>query len=406
MLNSNAPGRDLLRLVIATGLASVGLAAGGTGGALLATELAGSTSVAGLPFGLLVAGSAGGAVLISWLTPRTGRAAALAVGYLTGAMGALIVIVGALAALLPLVFVGSVLLGPANASVFLSRYGGADLADDAHRGRGLGLLLFATAVGAVAAPNLLAPSGDVAGALGLSPLAGLYVVSVVVFGAAGILLLIRRRRPTASGPTHAALPALRGVDARIGGPSVGGIIVLGAANMAMVGVMAVAPVHLAAHGQHLGSIGLIISVHVAAMLAPSPLTGWLSDRLGPVRVSVAAGVVLLAAGAWGALADEADVWAITGFLLTLGLGWNLAVVAGSAMLTAGLPNGSRQGAEAAGEVAMGLAAAIGAMAAGLLASAAGWPAVAIAGGIVGVLAAAGALSSQPRPTLEPAAQPR
>lgn len=405
MLNSNAPRRDIVRLVVATGLASIGLAAGGTGGALLATELAGSTSVAGLPFGLLVAGSAGGAVLISWLTPRTGRAAALAVGYLTGVVGALIVIVGALAALLPLVFVGSVLLGPANASVFLSRYGGADLADDAHRGRGLGLILFATAVGAVAAPNLLAPSGAVAGALGLSPLAGLYVVSIVVFGAAGVMLLVRLRRPASSVATQARAPALRGPDA-LGGPSVAGLIVLGAANMAMVGVMAVAPVHLAAHGQHLGSIGLIISVHVAAMLAPSPLTGWLSDRLGPGRVSVVAGIVLLSAGAWGALADEADAWAITGFLLTLGLGWNLAVVAGSSMLTAGLPNGSRQGAEAVGEVAMGLAAAIGAMGAGVGASVAGWPAVAVGGGIIGLMAAVGALSLPPRRTLEPAGQPR
>jgi MFS family permease len=397
MLDPQAPRRDLLRLVVATGLASIGLAAGGTGGALLATELAGSTSVAGLPFGLLVAGSAGGAVLISWLTPRSGRAAALAVGYLTGVAGALVVIAGALAAMLPLVFLGSVLLGPANAAVFLSRYGGADLADDAHRGRGLGLILFATAIGAVTAPNLLAPSGIVAAALGLTPVAGLYVVSIVVFGAAGILLVARSRRSPRSLPPHSDGGLWHGVDARIGGPGVAGLIVLGATNMAMVGIMAVAPVRLAAHGQHLGSIGLIISIHVAAMLAPSPLTGWLSDRLGPGRVAVAAGVAFLGAGAWGALAHESDVLAITGFLLTVGLGWNLAVVSGSAMLTAGLAHGSRQGAEAAGEVVMGLAAAIGATTAGVLASVAGWPAVAIAGGIVGMLAAAGAISHPAAP---------
>ena len=405
MPETQAPRRDLLRLVVATGLASIGLAAGGTGGALLATELAGSTSVAGLPFGLLVAGSAGGAVLISWLTPRTGRAAALAAGYLTGVAGALVVIAGALAAMLPLVFVGSVLLGPANAAVFLSRYGGADLTDDAHRGRGLGLILFATAIGAVTAPNLLAPSAAVAAALGLTPVAGLYLVSIVAFGAAGILLAARgRRSPGGPPPSSAGDPPT--LDGRIGGSGVVGLIVLGAANMAMVGVMAVAPVHLAAHGQHLGSIGLIISIHVAAMLAPSPLTGWLSDRLGPARVAVAAGVAFLGAGAWGALAHESDVMAMTGFLLTLGLGWNLAVVSGSAMLTAGLAEGSRQGAEGAGEVAMGLAAAIGATTAGLLASVAGWPAVAVAGGIVGLLAATGLNSLPPRRSLEPVRQAR
>ena len=369
----------LLRIAIATGLASIGLAAGGTGGALLATELAGNESVAGLPFGAVVAGSALGAVLVSRLTLHIGRARALAVGYGIGVMGGATVIVGALASSMGLLLLGSLLLGPANASVFLARYAGADLADPSHRGRGLGAILFATALGAVLAPNLLGPSGAVAEIIGLSPFVGLYLVALGAFGLGAVIL--------------APVNFVRGPVVRTSGAWTGsslvGLVVLGAANMAMVGVMAVAPVHLTMHGHDLGFIGLTISIHVAGMLAPSPITGWLSDRIGAGMVAAAGAILLAAAGIWGATAEPSSAAQITGFLLTLGLGWNLAVVAGSSLLTAGLPAHVRPRAEAAGEVTMGLAAAVGATGAGLLASAAGWPVMMMAGGIIGAIVLVG-----------------
>ena len=55
---------------------------------------------------------------------------------------------------------------------------------------------------------------------------------------------------------------------------------LAVANLAMVGVMAVTPVHLHDHGAGMGAIGLLIGAHIAAMYLPSPVTGWLSDTLG------------------------------------------------------------------------------------------------------------------------------
>jgi hypothetical protein len=59
---------------------SVGLAAGGTAGALLETELADNRAAAGLPLGLLALGSAGFAMVIAWRSNRTGRASGLALG--------------------------------------------------------------------------------------------------------------------------------------------------------------------------------------------------------------------------------------------------------------------------------------------------------------------------------------
>ena len=381
---------QLLRLAVATGLASVGLAAGGTAGALLATELVGNESVAGLPFGAVVVGSAVGAVLVSWLTPRLGRGGALAAGYAIGVAGAVIVILGAVAGSLWLVLAGSLLLGPANSSVFLARYAGADVAGVARRGAGIGMLLFATALGAVVAPNLLGPSGLVAEMIGLSPFVGLYLVALVAFGLGAAILGTR-------GGDRAALTP---VPASAGRGSVVALIVLGAANLAMVGIMAVAPVHMTAHGHDLGFVGLVISLHVAAMLAPSPITGWLSDRIGPGSVAAGGAGLMAMAGYLGAVVQPSSAAEMTGFLLTLGLGWNLAVVGGSAMLTAGLPANARPRAEAAGEVTMGLAAAVGATGAGLLASAAGWAAMTVVVGLMGGFALVGLLDRRSGPSVD------
>lgn len=52
-----------------------------------------------------------------------GRSRSL-IGYLVGVMSSLVVIGAAISESLPLVLLGSLLLGPANASVFLARYAG------------------------------------------------------------------------------------------------------------------------------------------------------------------------------------------------------------------------------------------------------------------------------------------
>lgn len=378
----------LARLAGATGLASIGLAAGGTGGALLIGEMTGSEALAGVPFALVVVGSAVGALLISALSARVGRGRALALGHLVGVAGAGIVVVGGVTDSLALVMAGSLLLGPANASIFLARYAGADLVRETQRGRAIGVMLVATAAGAIAAPNLLGPAGGLAQALGLPPSTGLYLVAIVVFSASGLLL--GASRAAAMGSKHAvSVGDHPEAESRT---RWAGLFVLGAANMAMVGIMAVAPVHFTGHGHGYEFIGLVISIHVAGMLVPSPLTGWLCDRRGPGVVAAAGGAVLLAAGIWGALADQADAGAATGFLLVLGLGWNLAIVAGSTMLTAGTSQRARVRSEATGEVAMGLAAGVGASAAGLLATAGGWQTLMLAAGVVGAVALAVAVA--------------
>ena len=382
--------------VIATsaGIGSLGLAAGGTAGALAATQLSGTQAAAGLPLGILVAGSAVAAVLISRRTEHRGRASGLGLGYAIGATGALVVIISMLAADMALLLLGSFLLGAGNPAIFLTRYAGAAAVPARQRGRGLGLVFLATAVGAVIGPNLLGPTAIVATAVGLPELAGLYLLAIPAFGlAAALIHFAERGSPHGANADVEPGQGLRRAAMTLRPGARAGLAVLTAGNLVMVGVMAVAPVHLQLHGQELDVIGIIVGIHVLAMFAPAPLTGVLVDRLSPRPVIVAGAGLLLAAGISLAALDASRPEAMLIGLLLLGLGWNASVVGGSALLTEATAEHDRPALEGLGEIAMGLAAAIGTPLAGLGAGLGGFSIVAMIGALAAAILAAGALGA-------------
>jgi MFS family permease len=351
----------------------------GAAGALLARAVSGNDAVAGLPQAVLVAGSALAALGLSALTRRAGRRLALVAGLVVALSGCIVTMAGGAAGSLAVVLAGSLMLGAGNTVVMLGRYAAADLGPQAARGRAMGAVLAATTVGAVAGPNLLAPAGALAGMLGMVALTGPYLVAAVGFVAAAVAigLGMRHDRPLVAG----AVGRPRRPDQPIGARGAMGLGVLMVANLVMVGVMTMAPVHLSHSGSGLAAIGMVISLHIAGMFAPSPLSGWVTDRLGPVRGAIAASAVLVAASV------SAAMWAGAGgglavALMLLGVGWNLALLSGSALLTAEVPAAERPRREGWGEVGMGVAAAGGGVLAGPVMAGAGYATLATAGAII------------------------
>ena len=369
-------------LAAATAIGALGLAAGGSAGALLAEDMTGNTALAGLPLGALVAGSAVSALLISWRTGRAGRTAGLVLGYAIGTAGAALVIAAAVVDDLALLLAGSAALGAANAAIFLSRYAAAELGGETGRGRALGVVFFATAVGAVLSPNLLGPSGDLAEAVGLPGLAGLYLVALAAFVGAGFLLEALPSASLQAGEGRAV--TRRELRAGLWSARLA-LVLLAVTNLVMVAVMAIAPIHMMKHGHGLDLVGVIVSIHVLCMFAPSPVTGWLADRAGSAIVAALGGGLMVAAGASGAVMDLSNSLEMTAMLALLGLGWNAGVVAGSTMLAASVPGHLRPQAEGIGEVAMGLAAGAGAPVAGLLVAYGDFTTLSIAVGVGGAL---------------------
>jgi MFS family permease len=377
--------RTMRVLVVAQLLGACGLAAGGTAGALLAEQLTGSPAAAGLPLSLLVLGSGVGSVAVTRVMAGAGRRRGLAAAYLAGAAGAALVVAATAWRSWPLVLAGCGLLGGGNAAVMLARYAAADLAG--RRGRAISTVVTAASVGAVVGPNLLGPAGALASRVGLPAPTGLFLVAVPAFlGAALVLTVFLRPDPlevarAAALATEPAAPTggRDGLAALLGDRAVRlGLGVLALANLSMVAVMAVAPVHLHAHGAAMGTIGLLISGHIAAMYLPSPLTGWLADTQGARAVAALGALVLLAAGGFAAVPGLGPAGA-AGALLLLGAGWNAGLIGGSALLRdAPVAPSLRPRVEGLGELGMGAAAAAGGGGAGLLLASGGFGLVALA----------------------------
>jgi MFS family permease len=372
----------VLPLRIASLLGGLAQSLGGAAAALLARDLGGSDAVAGLPQAVLVVGSAVAALGMSALSRRYGRSRALSTGLAVATGGSVVVVfAGDLLGLLA----GTLLLGAGTAAVMLGRYAAADSVPEGVRGRAMATVLVATTVGAVAGPNLLVPADALGRWLGLPGLGGAYVVAALCFAiAAGLLLRLPARPPAVEPDPRGAVP---------GGTAVRGLAVLALANLVMVGVMTMAPVHLHHLGAGLGAIGLVVSLHVAGMFAPAPLSGRLTDRWGAVPTTALAGSVLVVSALLAAVGAGAPL-VLGAALVLLGVGWNLGLVAGSALLTAGVPAAERPRREGWGEVAMGVAAGGGGAASGAVMSGGGYGLLASAGAAVAALVVAAAWRSR------------
>ena len=155
--------RTVRVLVGSQALGGLGTTIGIAVASVLAERITGNASLAGLVQTVQVLGSAGAAYLLARVMGRRGRRPGLALGYLLGAVGAGLCVVGGAVGSFALLLTGALLLGSNTAASLASRYAAADLAPPQHKGRALSLVLWATTVGAVAGPNLVGPAGDLAG---------------------------------------------------------------------------------------------------------------------------------------------------------------------------------------------------------------------------------------------------
>ncbi|MBS44409.1 MAG: MFS transporter [Nocardioides sp.] len=400
--------RRTLRVVVAGQvLGGAGLAAGVTVGALLAQQMLGSEGLAGVPTALFTLGSALAAYLVGRLSQRAGRRVGLGVGFLAGSVGAVGVVVAAATDSVPLLFVSLFVYGAGTATNLQARYAGTDLADAGTRGRAISVALVSTTAGAVAGPNLVEPLGSLATTLGLPSLAGPFLLAAVAYAAAGLVLvallrpdpLLLARELDVAPATPAGMPGASGTAADVVGKGayVGATIMV-LTQVAMVAVMTMTPVHMRHHGHGLGEVGLVIGLHIAGMYLPSPLTGLLVDRYGRRVVAVAAGLVLLASGVVAATAPGDSLVLMVVALVLLGLGWNLGLISGTALVVDATTPANRPRVQGSIDVLVALSGATGGGLSGLVVHATSYAVLSLGAGLLALaLVPALRLTHEPRP---------
>ena len=375
-------------------LGGVGVSAGAAVGALLAADVSGSETWAGLGGTAQTLGGALAALVVARVMAAKGRRPGLTAGYLMAIIGGLLIVAASVVGSFAVLLIGFLLFGGATAANSQARFAATDLADDAHRGRHLSVVVWATTIGAVAGPNLTGPGQWVARQLHLPALVGPYVLSLVGIALAALVLTAALRPdPLLTARSlqvdHEEPDPMAGLEGeatrgwaviRTRPDALMGVVAVALGHVVMVSVMIMTPLHMR-HGQAgLEIIGLVISLHVVGMYAFSPLTGWAVDRWGS-RVVIAVGSgVLLTASLLAASTASGHSLRLTAALVLLGMGWSCTLIAGSTLLTAAVPLRQRPAAQGLSDVAMGLAGGGGGALAGVVVGWWGYPALGLLAG--------------------------
>lgn len=331
--------RTLIIVVLSQIFGGVGLAAGIAVGALLAEQMLGTNTFAGLPATLFTLGSAGAAIAVGRLSNKFGRRMGLATGFIVGGIGAIGVVLAAIISNVPLLFISLFVYGAGTATNLQARYAGTDLATNEQRATAISIAMVSTTLGAVAGPNLIEVMGSFALMIGVPALAGPFILSAAGFIVAGLILFIflrpdpllialklnqDERNPKSGEIQEENQENKQGITA--------GAIVMVLSHIVMVAIMTMTPLYMENHGHSLSAIGFVIGFHIGSMYLPSLFTGILVDKVGRPGMAIAAATTLLLSGIVAAFGPAESLIVMVIALSLLGLGWNFGIVSGTALI--------------------------------------------------------------------------
>ena len=378
--------RTILTLVATQAVGAMGITIGIATASLLARDLSGSESMAGLSQTTQVLGAAVAAYVLGRVMDARGRRFGLVAGYLLGAAGGLLAVLAGVVGSMTLLLVGAVLLGATTAANNGARYAATDLAPARSRARALSVVVWATTFGAVIGPNLTGVAEIFSDSVGIPVLTGPFAIGSMGMLAAALVVGVFLRPDPLLVAREGAPPAekakgtswRRAIAVIRERPALAAAVVgQAAAHATMVAVMVMTPLHMEHGGAGLEIIGLVISGHVLGMFAFAPIAGWLADRVGRADVMALGGGVLLVSLVLCAAAPEGSSGRIFVGLFLLGLGWSLATIAAATSVADHTPLEVRADVQGTADLIMGVAAAAAGAVSGVVVDLAGYPALAL-----------------------------
>lgn len=361
-------------------LASAGFIAAATLNSIVGKELSGHSDWAGVPSAVYLLAGAFAAFIWGYVFDAIGRRNGLSIGLSIGAVGSGIAFYAIAIHSLTFFLGGMILMGIANAAVQLGRFAAAEVNPPEHRGRAISNVVIGGTVGSVIGPFVAGPAGRVIGLWGVDELAGAYLVSLVLFAIAAVVVftglrpdpreigkLVAEKYPD----TVVRSRVVRSVFQIFSQPAaMVALISMVLGQMVMVLVMVITSLHMRDHDHMLNDISIVISAHTVGMYAFSIISGRLADRWGrkPVIIIGAATLVLACLAA----TISPDVFPLGVALFLLGLGWNFCFVGGSTLLADQLSPSERARTQGFNDLLVGLASAAGSLSSGFIFTALGY----------------------------------
>ena len=292
---------------------------------IVGAVLAPDKGLATLPITAMVIGMWFGTLPVGWLARRFGRRFALQTGSVFGVLSGLISYSAVMNGQFWLLLIGTFCGGLYAAAHNSYRFAAADTASEAFRPKVVSWVLAGGVFAAVIGPQLVIFTKDL-----LSPhmFAASYLgQSACALIAAGVLMFVKIPPLPA---TRVENPRPLGAIVRT--PRFIVAVACGMASYAMMNmVMTSAPLAMIGCGHSVTDATLGIQWHVLAMYAPSFVTGSLISRFGVERITgIGLGLIALTAVVGLAGITVAHFWSA---LVLLGVGWNLAFIGATTMVT-------------------------------------------------------------------------
>jgi len=292
---------------------------------IVGAVLAPDKGLATLPITAMVIGMWFGTLPVGWLARRFGRRFALQIGSVFGVLSGLISYSAVMHGQFWLLLIGTFCGGLYAAAHNSYRFAAADTASEAFRPKVVSWVLAGGVFAAVIGPQLVIFTKDL-----LSPhmFAASYLGQSACALIAALVLMFVKIPPLPA--TRVENPRPLGAIVRT--PRFIVAVACGMASYAMMNmVMTSAPLAMIGCGHSVTDATLGIQWHVLAMYAPSFVTGSLISRFGVERITgIGLGLIALTAVVGLAGITVAHFWSA---LVLLGVGWNLAFIGATTMVT-------------------------------------------------------------------------
>ncbi|MPZ30037.1 MAG: MFS transporter [Rhodospirillales bacterium] len=339
-----------------------------TVGGLAGGQIASRPELATIPIAAMFLGTATVTFPASMWMARVGRRAGFVFGALLGVTGGILAALGVWLGVLPLLALGTFLVGAYQAFAQFYRFAASEVADEAFRPRAISLVLAGGIVAALAGPML----GRLGGPLFEPHYVGSFLLlAVVSVAGAGVLLGLRMPVPKLEA---AEVGAGRSWRAIVSQPAYL-VALFGAATGygVMILAMTATPIAMVHHNHDLTAAAGVIQLHVLGMFLPSFITGSLIARFGVLRIMLA-GVALFVGHVLVTLTGT-GFGSFAGALVLLGVGWNFLYVGGTTLLTTTYKAAEKGRAQATNDMAIFAVGLVCSLGAGALLQAVGWQAL-------------------------------
>ena len=392
--------RTVRTLLASQTCGGVGLVAGYSVTALLADDITGSKTLAGLAAASLSIGAAVASFPLARMMARSGRRPGLRTGYLLGSIGAFLCVLAAVTRQFMFLPFGVALVGIGNATNMATRYAAADLARPERRAQTIGLVVAATSIGSgfgsLVSLSVFDPVGR---SFGLPDYAGSFLAGALLFLVAAAIIEIRLRPDplvlaggVGSGEKDTRLPLKVALGLILGNPKARlAVLAMMVSQATMVGTMTLTPLHMNDGGQSKGAISIMLFSHIMGMYALSPLVGRLADQIGRYPMLVLSGVLCVAGAMWAGFTPPEGFLGITGGQTVIGLAWCFGVIAASGLLTEAFPVEQSASIQGAGDMCMMVFGAVAGISAGAIVSYRSYLDLNLAAAILGVVLVLGVL---------------